>query len=282
LDRCVILVDAGHLLAEGGKLCCGTKRRTTVKCDYPRLLPALEEVAQSNCQLPVLRTYWYDGARDALPTLDHLQVAQLNSVKLRLGRLSAGKQKGVDALIYRDLMTLARERAVATAFLLGGDDDLREGVTAAQDMGVRVVVLGVEPTDTANQAETLIREADEHVVLGLGFLSTFFTKTETARVRQQPTLRLGVQEPTPKPEEVGRDFARSWLEKATALEVRELAAQAPVVPKELDVQLVVSAESALHRSLRGRSGIKSGMRRGFWECVREAADKLPPESAPSR
>ena len=99
---------------------------------------------RSPTQYPVLRSYWYDGACDAIPTLAQLSVAELANVKLRLGRLSGGKQKGVDALIYRDLMTLARERAIATAFLLAGDEDLREGVVAAGDMGVRVVVLGIE------------------------------------------------------------------------------------------------------------------------------------------
>lgn len=126
MDRCALFVDAGHLLAEGGKLCCGTKRRNSVVCEYAGIVSALAELATTNCTLPVLRVYWYDGARDAIPTLDHLDIAELANVKLRLGRLSGGKQKGVDALIYRDLMTLARERAIATAFLVAGDEDLRE------------------------------------------------------------------------------------------------------------------------------------------------------------
>jgi hypothetical protein len=66
----------------------------------------------------MLRAYWYDAAKDAIPTPEQLLIARLPRVMLRLGRLSGGKQKGVDSLIVRDLMTLARERAVATAFLL--------------------------------------------------------------------------------------------------------------------------------------------------------------------
>jgi uncharacterized LabA/DUF88 family protein len=71
----------------------------------------------------------------------------------------------VDALIYRDLMTLARERAICHAYLVAGDEDLREGVVAAQDMGVRVVVMGIPATKGKNQSEAPIREADEHLLL---------------------------------------------------------------------------------------------------------------------
>ena len=70
------------------------------------------------------------------------------NVKLRLGRINAkNQQKGVDALIYRDLTTLARERAICDAFLLAGDEDLREGVKAAQDMGVRVTLIGIDQNE---------------------------------------------------------------------------------------------------------------------------------------
>jgi NYN domain len=139
-------------------------------------MSAVAQIAATNCGLPVLRAYWYDGARDAIPTLEQLSVAELANVKLRLGRLSGRKQKGVDALVYRDLMTLARERAVATAFLLAGDEDLREGVVAAQDVGVRVVVLGIAPTGKRpNQSEALIRECDQWIVLQREQLEPFIT-----------------------------------------------------------------------------------------------------------
>jgi uncharacterized LabA/DUF88 family protein len=59
-------------------------------------------------------------------------------------------------------MTLARERAIAEAFLLSGDEDLREGVTAAQDQGVRVTVVGIQPVSQHhNQSRELIQEADQ-------------------------------------------------------------------------------------------------------------------------
>ncbi len=100
-------------------------------------------------------------------------------------------------------MTLGRERAIATAFLLSGDEDIREGVIAAQDMGVRVVVLGIPPVGgsgtTANQASTLIREADGHVVMDQSFWQPHFAPVgeppekpqipptrRTSRLRERP------------------------------------------------------------------------------------------------
>ncbi len=178
MDRCAVFVDAGHLLAEGGKLCCGTGERKAFRCDYAGLTSALSRFASDHCRLPILRTYWYDAALDAIPTREHLGIAELAWVKLRLGRLVGARQKGVDSLIVRDLMTLARERAVATVFLLGGDEDLREGVLAAQEMGVLVVVVGIPTVEHGNQAKSLIREADEHVVLETAFLAPFFSRVE--------------------------------------------------------------------------------------------------------
>ena len=47
-------------------------------------------------------------------------------MKVRLGFVnSLGQQKGVDSLIVTDMLTLARNRAVAECVLLSGDEDLK-------------------------------------------------------------------------------------------------------------------------------------------------------------
>ncbi len=162
MDRSAIFVDAGYLFAAGGELCCGVRSRHQLALDAAALNQLLCEVARK-CGLPVLRTYWYDGVKDGIPSKSQQAIAALPNVKLRLGRMNVkNQQKGVDALIYRDLMTLARERAIAEAFLLSGDEDLREGVTAAQDQGVRVTVVGIQPVSQHhNQSRELIQEADQ-------------------------------------------------------------------------------------------------------------------------
>jgi len=54
-----------------------------------------------HAQLPVLRIDWYDAARGGAPVKDHLAIAELPNVKLRLGRLVERngrlEQEGVDS-----------------------------------------------------------------------------------------------------------------------------------------------------------------------------------------
>lgn len=285
MDRCTIFVDAGHLLAEGGKLCCGTNSRADFTCDYEGLTTALAAFASEHCHLPVLRTYWYDGAPDAIPTPEHLRVAALPNVKLRLGRLVQGEQKGVDSLIVRDFMTLARERATATAYLLGGDEDLREGIAAAQEMGVRVVVLGIPTTQQGNQAASLIREADEHLVLETAFWSPHFFKVEaglaTPRPKPVQPVREGDQAIPPERRSsrgemamrLGEQFADAWTSRVTHDELLKLLDYAPRIPRELDVQLIVEAEQTLG-SLRESQDLKKDLRAGFWRALKNARRTL--------
>lgn len=154
---CGIFVDAGYLIAEGAKACVvPSAKRGDVAVDYERLVARLCERATKACGLPVLRVYWYDGAIDGVPTTDQHSIGALPDVKLRLGRLSGGRQKGVDALVYRDLSVLARERAVVTAFLVAGDEDLREGVASAQEQGVHVTLWGVGSAPGSQLALSLL------------------------------------------------------------------------------------------------------------------------------
>lgn len=81
-------------------------------------------------------------------------------MKLRLGRVTGGGQKGVDGLIILDLITLARNRAADVALLMSGDEDLRETVLHAQSYGLTVVVAGFPRTPRQGQSALLLREAD--------------------------------------------------------------------------------------------------------------------------
>jgi uncharacterized LabA/DUF88 family protein len=265
MDRCAIFVDAGYVLAEAGRLCLGTRRRAEIRCDYAGLLSELKTQAGLHCGLQVLRTYWYDAAPNALPTAEQAQVAGLRHVKLRLGRLSGMHQKGVDALIYRDLMTLARERAMVVAFLVSGDEDLREGVVAAQDMGVQVVLVGVPSKDGSNQAQTLVHEADEHEVWAEGFWARYFRRPE-------PLEPSSVEQTTGAPDmalstRVGAAFARSWASRTSAADLAEILQMYPRIPAKLDVQLLLAAEAELG-PLRLRDAVKRGVREGFWAELR--------------
>ena len=81
-------------------------------------------------------------------------------LKLRLGLVNPeGGQEGVDELLAHDLLLLSRQRAIADALLLTGDDDLRASVEEAQSFGVRVQLLGIAPA-RENQAAALVQASD--------------------------------------------------------------------------------------------------------------------------
>lgn len=174
MDRNVLLVDAGNLLAAGGNLTVANNRRHDLDVRIGPLLNALRALVEEHARLPLLRTYWYDASREGRLTSEQEAVRGHPYTKLRLGRLVGGAQKGVDALIYRDLTTLARQRSVASAYLLAGDEDLREGVAEAQSLGVQVILLAVEPAGNSKIADALLWEVDDVLDLDRAFLAPFF------------------------------------------------------------------------------------------------------------
>jgi hypothetical protein len=204
---------------------------------------------------------------NAVPTSDHEQIGGLPYVKVRLGRIIRGEQKGVDALIYRDLMTLARERAISCAYLVSGDEDLREGVVAAQDMGVQVVLLGV-PGSHSNQSAALIREADEHVVLPREHWEEHFT-----RQRQEALPTQGTSTPADA-QSAGRAFARDWADKASSEDLDTLLAEKPRIPNELDAALLLEAEKSVGPLPESEQEMRRELRAGFWVAIEAAKDAV--------
>jgi uncharacterized LabA/DUF88 family protein len=159
LDRTAIFVDAGYVFASGSKLLAGDKlARSELRLEHDVLLALLVGLATELTQLPLLRIYWYDGASGAANPAQ-VALSYRPNVKLRLGSVTERGQEGVDELIASDLVTLARNRAIADALLLSGDDDLRPAVEEAQQLGVRVHLLGI-PKARENQAAALVQAAD--------------------------------------------------------------------------------------------------------------------------
>lgn len=271
MDRCAVFVDAGYLYAEGARLCCGTRSRSDVTLDAAPVIGLLTEHATAETGVPVLRTYWYDGARNGIRTSEQHAIGMLADVKLRLGRINGqGQQKGVDALIYRDLITLAQQRAISDAVLLSGDEDLREGVRAAQDLGVRVVLVGIDCPGRRNQSEELVLEADRLHTLGADRLAPFFHR------RPEPPAEPAAAGP---PLRVAADaaarHAQEWLAGATVEERRALLDGRPVIPRELDGELLTAVEAAIGTTIRAHEGLRRRAREVFWGVVGGAAT-VPP------
>lgn len=100
-----LLVDAGHVYAEGSRVTFGqVLSRSDLGLDGGELVDALvahatslAERREGSGQVRLLRTLWYDAAPDRTPTAEHRHLARHAHTKVRLGRLADGRQKGSTA-----------------------------------------------------------------------------------------------------------------------------------------------------------------------------------------
>ena len=161
MKRHAIFVDAGYVFAQGSVSLSGSKTpQTQLKLDATEIIAQLTTLALAkSASVPLLRVYWYDGAWNG-PTIEHLALANTENVKLRLGTInSAGEQKEVDSLLVTDLIDLARNQSICDATVVTADTDVRVAVQIAQTFGVRVHLIGLEPS-RVSQSPSLRQEAD--------------------------------------------------------------------------------------------------------------------------
>ena len=299
LARYAVMVDVGYIYAAAGELLFGSSSRRDFRVDAVPLIQVVTKHADEIIRGELLRVYWYDAARDRVPTIDQRVVAQMAWVKLRLGNLNArGQQKGVDANIRADMEALARHRAITDAVLIAGDEDMVPAVEAAQAYGVRVHLWGIEPPYGTNQAERLVWESDTVDVLDGAFLRPYFTRNP---VVEQP--RVDIQATVPSPaqlfgerharppaplgrnshisstgpmprlgpdrrhvEEAGEHVAHKWILTRGADNIRDLL-PGPILPPVIDKELLVEAEKELGQSLRPYQEAREWLRDAFWARV---------------
>ncbi|MFL6055753.1 MAG: NYN domain-containing protein [Actinoallomurus sp.] len=296
LPRYAILVDVGYLYAAAGDLLFGVSSRRSYRVDAEGLIEALQKRAQDCMSGELLRIYWFDAARDRVPTIDQRVVAPLPRVKLRLGNLNKhNQQKGVDAQIREDLETLARHGAVTDAILLAGDEDMVPAVEAAQTYGALIHLWGVEPPYGTNQAERLIWESDTVDVVSADFVKPYFTldtsrettsETPVSPPIPSPTAVFGARPPKPTPppvrvqpspvaklgpsrdrvEEIGEHIAHKWILTRGRDNIRDLL-PGPMLPTVIDKELLIEGEKELGHSLRPYKEARDWLREGFWARV---------------
>src|SRR3954451_10759693 len=287
LPRFAILVDVGYLYAAAGDLLFGISSRRSYRVDAEGLIKALEDRAAASMRGELLRVYWFDAARDRVPTIDQRVIAPLPRVKLRLGNLNKhNQQKGVDAQIREDLETLARHGAVTDAILIAGDEDMVPAVEAAQAYGVRIHLWGVEPPFGTNQAERLVWESDTVEILSADFLRPYFNRAPVpvpvtpapspAQVFAGRTVKPVPKAPAgqvaklgpgrPHVEEVGEHVAQKWILTRGRDNIRDLL-PGPILPTVIDTELLIEGEKELGHSLRPYKEARDWLREGFWARV---------------
>ena len=302
LARYAVMVDVGYIYAAAGELLFGTSARRDYRVDAVGLIQAVTKHADELFRGELLRVYWYDAARDRVPTIDQRVVAQMAWVKLRLGNLNArGQQKGVDANIRADMEALARHRAITDAVLIAGDEDMVPAVEAAQAFGARIHLWGIEPPYGTNQAERLVWESDTVDVLDSAFVRPYFTRNPAAEPQPRPDVQATVPSPAqlfgerhPRPprrssparnphitatgglprlgpdrrhvEEAGEHVAHKWILTRGADNIRDLL-PGPILPPVIDKELLVEAEKELGQSLRPYQEAREWLRDAFWARV---------------
>ncbi|WP_433252088.1 NYN domain-containing protein [Streptosporangium sp. CA-135522] len=286
-----VLVDVGYLYAAAGEVLLGAKERKEYRVAADELIQALQKHAETRIHGELLRIYWYDAARDRVPTVDQRVIAQLPWVKVRLGNLNArGQQKGVDAQIRSDLEALARHHAVSDTILLAGDEDMVPAVEAAQAYGVRIHLWGVEPPYGTNQAERLVWESDTVEIISADFLRSYFSRAPVpvpvpaTPVAPSPAQVFAARAPAavkpkvpvgqvtklgpsrPRVEEVGEHVAQKWILTRGRDNIRDLL-PGPILPTVIDTELLIEAEKELGHSLRPYPEARVWLRDGFWARV---------------
>jgi NYN domain len=286
VDRCAVFVDAGWFLSEAAQALTGRRVRSDVTCRYADLMPALAALAAEHTGLPLLRIYWYDTAPDGVPGGAHTEIGSLPDVKLRLGRISHHEQKGVDALLILDLTTLARERAIANALVVSGDEDICEGIAVAQSLGVRVTLGAVaQPEGRPSLATTLIQESDDQLLVDAGFLRRYVQAPVAAEPVAGPVAHLAGQtalvasarppapvslasdpEEATTPREFGFRFGAAHADGLGSDDLRALQREAPMIPSDVAAQLFRDAEQVFG-PIRGRPEIRRELKAGYWDHV---------------
>ena len=271
--RAAVFVDAGYLYTGGSIVLTGTRQnREVMELSHQEVISQLKMVVQEqDMGLSLLRIYWYDGLLGGRRSQEQERLATADDVKLRLGTVTGGRQKGVDSLIVTDLIELARNHAISDAVLLSGDEDLRIGVQIAQSFGVRVHLIGIEPSHR-NQSNLLQEEADTTREWGKQDIENVLS------VRQDMVIALNQEQDSSDAitdtsidilENVAEEIANSI--ESSALNALALDQLSPFIPHEYDARLLSESGRRLGRDLEQSE--KQQIRKLFREQIQQKAQE---------
>ena len=258
MDRLAVFVDAGYFVAAGANAAFNKntpRKQISLKSPEVMIADLSAKVASIANGLPLLRIYWYDAMPGPRLSLEQTTIATLNGVKLRLGALnSAGEQKGVDSLIVTDVIDLARNKAIAEAVIISGDEDLRIAVQIAQSFGVRVHILAAGDA-SKNVSPSLRMEADSvHALDGLWF-TKHLDNSATSTVSMPPAAPvIAPAAPTAAIEPTVTTVVTTMIAAFTPPQLAHLVQHFTTnktVPPEFDRPLIAQVAATLNRQLTG-------------------------------
>lgn len=182
-----------------------------------------------------------------------------------------GQQKGVDSLVVTDLINLARNRAMADALLLTGDEDIRVGVQQAQEFGVRVHLIGIAPARD-NQSGFLVQEADSVRELTADEVQTFLRRTPEPVTPLAPVVvSAAATRPTiTSLEDVAKRIANELNPEEMDAVLKESVGGS--VPSQIDRRLLVAGTQATG-GVQLTPEQKRRVRAAFLDTCRRSATK---------
>jgi uncharacterized LabA/DUF88 family protein len=277
MTRFGIFVDAGYLFAQGSALLVGERQsRRLIDIHIPTLQEELLALGAKMSREAPLRTYWYDGAPHGRLSAQQAELAETDGIKLRIGSInSVGEQKGVDSLMVTDLIELARNRAIADAVVVTGDEDIIIGVLVAQSFGVRVHLLGIEPA-RGTQSQRLRMEVDSLTEWTRADIATFMRILPQARLQSPPDRPGAVSFAGSDPAESIAIIASLVEEEVACLDAdlidmgrRHIAEGTPGLPPEIDGPILAACGRAVGRKLTDEE------RRGLRRLARALVQGIP-------
>jgi hypothetical protein len=161
-------------------------------------------------------------------------------------------------LLVTDLVELSRNGAICDALLLGGDEDLRIGVQIAQSFGVRVHLIGIEPS-RGSQSLQLRQEADTKHEISAAEIAKFLQVIPTFTpppVLSLPTLHKVELTPIPATSTElelqlndGIQSVLQKLDKEDIAGIAETIERMRSVPAIHDRRVLASCRTSLGRDL---------------------------------
>lgn len=158
-----------------------------------------------------------------------------------------------------------------TIYLVSGDEDLVEGVVAAQEHGVLVHLITVQSDEHRNFSAALQREVDGWLQLSPEELAPLVKSTTNAVAPGAPNLMSDAFG-----KELGRQFGTELAAEVDKDELRELALGYPELPREIDRRLLRYASRMLGGELEQQT--KRALRAGFWEMVGDLEPAMAAEA----
>ena len=250
MSRIAVFIDAGYLYAAGSVAITGTTlRRNEVELRRAETIEKLRTAARDRVPgATLLRIYWYDGVPPTGPSGVQQSLADMDDVKLRLGIINpSGQQKGVDSLIVTDMVELARNRAITDAILMSGDEDVRIGVQIAQSFGVRVHLLGIEPS-RGNQARSLRQESDTTAEWSKTDIAQILTVA--SHINVSPISRAGAETPAVDTYAALDLVVDEFVKSRSRHDLTQIdLAPGSRLPRSLDAPLIAIASRQISRDL---------------------------------